>query len=534
MKLGACDYVVRRKDEQATFAYAKRLGLAGVEYFLNRKALREGAASAMLKRIKEAAEKMGLAAPSFCMAEHNNGGLGSADAAVVETAKEDIRQAIAWCAEVGAKVILVPFFFGGELPTQAHFDRAVAGFKELCPLAASKGVTLCYEGTFPAGRIREMAEKVGSDAFGCYFDIANVVWRGMDTATEIRGLGKLIRQVHIKESRVGPGDVHPGLGRVNWPETAKALKEVGYDGWMMMETPGGVLNQRDVAFVRTTFPQLAGQYNWPQFGAFPYEFARGQIDQMIEAFHKFGLVAVCLMGPLLEECVENPEKAPVYSEKLEHNATTVVGLGGYRNVTAHDPNQRKANLDYLAKCIQIAPAFANPIVATETGTMNATSEWAAAPENWDPPAWDALCAAMDRLLPIAEKNGVVLALEGYVNNILQHVGQVIALLEKFPTQNLQLVLDPYNYLSSHLLPVAERVTRDFLDRFESRFVIAHLKDVGKEGAEKDTPAFGKGVFPQKVYAEFLRARRPDLPILIEHQPFAEIPATIRAYRAMMG
>ena len=534
MKLGACDYVVRRKDEQATFAYAKRLGLAGVELFLPRKTLQEKADGPTAKRFKAAATSTGLAVPSLCLVEHNGGGIGSADKAVADAAKDDIRLAIAWAAEFGAKVILLPFFFGGELPTQAHFDRAVAGFKELCPLAASNGVALCYEGTFPAGRIRQMAAAISSDAFGCYFDLANVVWRGMDTATEIRGLGKLVRQVHIKDSRVAPGDCQPGLGRVNYPEAARALAEIGYDGWMILETPGGVTNQRDIAFARTMFPGLKSQEAWPRFGAFSNDFQAGQIDPMIEAFHKFGLSAVQLMGGLLDDCLKNPAKAAAYSEKLEHNGTTVVGLGGYRNVTAADPAQRKANLDHLLKCLEIAPAFVNPVVATETGTMNRDSEWSAAPENWDQPAWDALCAAMDRLLPVAEKNGAVLVLEGYVNNILQHVGQVIGLFEKYPTRHLQLVLDPYNYLSSPLLPVADRVTRDFLSRFEHRFMIAHLKDVGKDGAEKDTPAFGKGVFPQKVYAEFLRTRRPDLPIIIEHQPFAEIPETIRAYKAMAG
>jgi len=530
MKLGACDYVVRRGDDQSSFANAKRLGLAGVEIFIDRKSLREGLASPKLKNLKQAAASAGLDIPSLCLSEHNNGGLGSPDPAVVDAAKEDLRNAIAWSAELGAATILIPFFFKGDLPSQEHFDRAVNAFQELCPIAASKGVTLCYEGTFPASRIREMAQRVNHKAFACYFDLANVVWRGMDTATEIRALGKLIRQVHIKETRVAPGDVQPGLGRVNYSEANKALTDIAYDRWMILETPGFPTNSRDIAFARAQFPALKTDQPWPRFGAFCYEHQRGQIDQMIGDFHKAGLSAVVLAGGLFDECLEDPAKAAAYSDKLERNDTTVVGLFGYRNITSPDPAKRKANLDHIARCLQIAPAFVNPVVGTETGTFHPTSEWSAVPENWDPPAWDALCKAIDQLLPIAEKHGSVLALEGYVNNILQTAGQVIALLEKFPSRNLQLILDPYNYMSSHLLPVAQRATQDFLDRFEHRFVIAHLKDVAKTGAESDTPAFGKGVFPQKLYIDFLRTRRPDMHVMIEHQPFAEIPATIRAFK----
>ena len=84
------------------------------------------------------------------------------------------------------------------------------------------------------------------------------------------------------------------------------------------------------------------------------------------------------------------------------------------------------------------------------------------------------------------------------------------MLDRFPSRHLQVVLDPYNYLARAMLPAAERVTRDFLDRFEHRFVLAHLKDVSADGAEAETPEFGTGVFPQRVYVEFLAERRPDL------------------------
>ena len=36
--------------------------------------------------------------------------------------------------------------------------------------------------------------------------------------------------------------------------------------------------------------------------------------------------------------------------------------------------------------------------------------------------------------------------------------------------------------------------------------------------------FGDGVFPFRVYIEFLRDKRPDLPVIHEHLPFDAIPA----------
>ena len=129
----------------------------------------------------------------------------------------------------------IPFFVEAELRDDAAFERAVAAFRALCPLAAERGVVLAYEGTLPAARVRALAERVGSPAFGCYFDLANLVVRGLDPPTEIRQLGDLICRVHVKDLRARKNDCHPGLGRVDFPECAAALAEIGYDGWLMVE-----------------------------------------------------------------------------------------------------------------------------------------------------------------------------------------------------------------------------------------------------------------------------------------------------------
>jgi hypothetical protein len=96
------------------------------------------------------------------------------------------------------------------------------------------------------------------------------------------------------------------------------------------------------------------------------------------------------------------------------------------------------------------------------------------------------------------------------------------------------VLDPYNYLARALLPAAERVTRDFLDRFEHRFVLAHLKDIDPGGADVGTIEFGTGSFAQAPYIDFLARRRPDLPLILEHLPLEHVPATIRRVLDMRG
>ena len=69
-----------------------------------------------------------------------------------------------------------------ELVNDADDERAVAAFRALCPEAAEHGVSLCFEGSLPAERIASIAARVGSDAFGCYFDLANpLAHKGLDS-----------------------------------------------------------------------------------------------------------------------------------------------------------------------------------------------------------------------------------------------------------------------------------------------------------------------------------------------------------------
>jgi sugar phosphate isomerase/epimerase len=519
------DAVLRAGDDEATFARAKRLGFAGVEVDLSRDELQSRARLETLRRGRAAS---GLAVPSIVLGEHSDqGGIADSDALVAEQAGDDVARAIDWAAELEAGAILLPFFGRAELVEEADVDRAAAAFQPLCELAGERGVVLCYEGTLPAPRIRALAERVASDAFGCYFDLANPVTRGLDSATEIRALGGLVRRLHFKDTRVDAGDCPPGLGRVDYSASFEALREIGYDGWVVLETPPGPpeLVARDLAFARSVFPALLRAEDWPQLGIFTYDF--GEWDSLIETCRAIGLTAIQLGHPLLEECLERPDAVGSHVERLEAAGISIAALAGYRNLVAPDPRKRRANIDFIAGCLDVALQFGTSVVATETGTRSPDGDWTDSPDNWRPETWVLLDDAVGELLPVAERSGAILALEASVKNVLRTAGQLIGLLERFPSPHLQVVCDPYNYLSGQLIPARDRLAAEFLDRFEHRFVLAHLKDVDAGGAEVATPEFGTGVFPQRIYLEFLGRRRPDLPLILEHLPLDHVPAASR-------
>ena len=230
-----------------------------------------------------------------------------------------------------------------------------------------------------------------------------------------------------------------------------------------------------------------------------------------------GVASVQLSRDQLDAWLEAPEPL----------AVDVAGIGAYKNLIVPDDAERRANIAYVERCLEAAPLAGTWVVSTHAGTRHPTEEWWDSPENLSPEAWSLFLDAVERLLAVAERAGTILALEGSVKSVLRTTAQVIELFDRFPSPHLGLVCDPYNFVSRHLLPAHERVTAAFLDRFEHRFVLAHVKDVGPDGAEVSTPTVGTGVFAQAPYFAFLRERRPDLRLTLEHLAPEQIPAAMR-------
>lgn len=274
--------------------------------------------------------------------------------------------------------------------------------------------------------------------------------------------------------------------------------------------------------------------SFPIFGAFSNGFPeQPDIASLIERFNAIGLRAVQIGDPILGRAIASEHKAERMGDALVRAGITCAGIAGYRNLVAVDETKRRDNIEHLKRCLRVAPLLGTRVVATETGSRHPTSEWSASPENRSPQAWEMLCRAIGELLPIAEEHKTVLALEGYVNNVLADYDQLDALLVKFPSDYLGVMLDPFNWITASLLPRKTEVAQEFLDRFERRFVLAHLKDLGEQGAEVSTPEFGKGVFPFETYFHFLKHRRPDLPIILEHLPADHVPDAMKRAKEMI-
>ena len=138
----------------------------------------------------------------------------------------------------GAKVILVAFFGKGdlrELPMAKSSRPKSMSWSNACarPLPVPEMPGSCWRSKnyLDAAQNLEILRRVGSDADQVYYDVYNTgITRGYDVPGEIRLLKGRIAQFHFKN-----GPQFLGQGKLQLEPILAAMKEVGYQGWIVLE-----------------------------------------------------------------------------------------------------------------------------------------------------------------------------------------------------------------------------------------------------------------------------------------------------------
>jgi sugar phosphate isomerase/epimerase len=221
IQFGAMERVLGGPRDQL-FSTAKRAGVAGVELEIHHDAV----------AVKRQAAEAGVRVLSVIC---SGSGLGAANLAERLLASERLRRALENAAFLEADAVLLPHFSPTVATDPAERKRFLEDICTRLEEAAHLQVILAWENALDAAETRELLDEVCSPWFRCCFDFANAAKRGADPAAEIRSLRELVFRVHAKNVDKQPLDV-PG---VDLPACIAALREIGYDGWIVLETPPG-------------------------------------------------------------------------------------------------------------------------------------------------------------------------------------------------------------------------------------------------------------------------------------------------------
>ena len=128
----------------------------------------------------------------------------------------------------------------GSRRTEEEWGRAVEGLRSVAHRAEKLGVILCIE---PLNRFEtyflntlqdasRLINEIGAPNVRIHFDTFHANIEERQLAASLRSVAKDLGHVHISENDRGI----PGTGHVDWRGVVSALRDVGYDGWLTIES----------------------------------------------------------------------------------------------------------------------------------------------------------------------------------------------------------------------------------------------------------------------------------------------------------
>ena len=225
------------------FANLKQAGFDGAEL-----PLFEGDA-AHYRAIRKELDNHGLACTTVTVANPTANPI-SPDPKLRQAGLDHLRWAIETTAILGGTHMSGPFHsplgvFSGTGPTTDEKNRAVEILRKAAEVAQQAKVMLsieylnrfeCYFLT-TAADARALVQEVNHPHFRMMYDTFHANIEEKQIGPTITSIADSFIQVHISENDRGT----PGTGHVAWDETFRALRHVGYDGWLVIEAFGRAL-----------------------------------------------------------------------------------------------------------------------------------------------------------------------------------------------------------------------------------------------------------------------------------------------------
>jgi D-psicose/D-tagatose/L-ribulose 3-epimerase len=199
------------------------------------------------KKLGDLINKAGIKSISFCAAMSPDRDLIDPNPEVRKNGVEYLKASIDGLALVGGKNLVGPFYSAvgrtwQQTPEERESDMKILVeiLKELAEYAGKRNVVLGleplnrFETSFitTAEQAIEVVDRVNHPACKIMLDTFHMNIEEDSMGDAIRKVGTRLIQVHSNENNRGT----PGNGHVPWEEVAKALKDIKFDGVLVIES----------------------------------------------------------------------------------------------------------------------------------------------------------------------------------------------------------------------------------------------------------------------------------------------------------
>ena len=247
-----------------------------------------------------------------------------------------------------------------------------------------------------------------------------------------------------------------------------------------------------------------------RLGIFAKTFARPSVEATLEAVRAHGLdamqfnLSVAGLAPM-------PESIPADLVDRVRTAARmrdleIAAVSGTFNMAHPDPQVRASGLRRLEVLAEASGPLGTDVITLCTGTRDPENMWRRHAGNSTTEAWRDMRATIIDAIAIAERHGVVLAIEPEISNVVDSPAAARRLLDELRSPRLRVVIDAANLFDAddpaRHLASSRTVLGEAFDLLASDIVLAHAKDVTENGS---FAAAGQGDVDWEHYLALLDA-----------------------------
>ena len=245
-KIALCDWMILKRQKLGALQLTKDIGADGVEVDMGSLGTNETFVSAITtnavlrQQFLDKARELNLEIPSLAMS-----GFYAQSFADRPTVPRMVQDCIDTMVAMKVKIAFLPLGVRGDLVKHPELRPAiVARLKAIAPAAEKAGVILGLETSLPAAEEIQLLDEIGSPAVKCYFNFSNALGAGRNVPEELRRIGKdRLCQIHATDE---DGVWLENDPKINMPQVKRALDEMGWSGWLVIERSRDARDARNV------------------------------------------------------------------------------------------------------------------------------------------------------------------------------------------------------------------------------------------------------------------------------------------------
>lgn len=228
----------------------------------------------------------------------------------------------------------------------------------------------------------------------------------------------------------------------------------------------------------------------------------------------------------------NPGMGSYVRRALAAKDVSIAVMGCYINMTHPDAAQREAALQRFEAYLANARFFGAPVVASETGSVDA-DPGRYTEENFTEAMYQEALGAIRRLVAAGERFGTIVGVEPGANHPIHDIETTVRLLKDVDSPYLGIVFDPTAYTTPNGLTCdgSDQVTftRNALEAFGEHVVAVHIDDFTVDEAGIHRCNVDEGTMDVAGVLRLVSAARPLVPVILEQTTDEAIARTVRRY-----